>query len=610
LLSRVETSPGWRRIGAVARFFRRFRNDSGAVAIWFAVMALPIAVLGFGLIDVNRASVEKRQLQDALDAATLLAARSTATTDSGMQDIGEPALKAQLASGGDATLKTSSFKIVGTKVVGSATASVTPVIANLWLQGDMTIGANAEVARASTNLEVSIVLDITGSMRGQKLTDLKAAAKDLIDLVVAPSQTPYYSKAALVPFDVGVNLGAHADGARGAVTGARAITDASWATGPARSISAITKTNPVRITSNGHGFSNGDVVWIRGVGGMTQINNKAFTIVGVTSNTFQLKNVNGSHYGTYSWGGTVQKCETADCDVVITANGHGLGDGDRVYITGVRGMTQINNQAFTVANSTSNTFSLAGVNGASYGTYTSGGSTWCLVAGCQYFELTDNNGDQRQFQITPCATERIGTNAYTDAAPGGSPVGKMYTPDGSGCPSAAIFPLSTDKTALKAAITALDDGGSTAGQIGAAWGWYMLSPNFASLWPTASQPAAYTAPDVLKVMVFMTDGDFNTAYCNNVLSKDSQGRDDEQINCRATNGDPTVQAQAICTAAKLKGVVIYTVGFQVSRGSAAETFIKACATDSGHVYLPSSGSLLKDAFSAIGRDITKLRLSK
>ena len=174
----------------------------------------------------------------------------------------------------------------------------------------------------------------------------------------------------------------------------------------------------------------------------------------------------------------------------------------------------------------------------------------------------------------------------------------------------AIVPMSTNRTSLKATIDSLAAGGSTAGQIGAAWGWYMLSPNFAYLWPSASQPAAYTQVDVLKVMVFMTDGDFNTAYCNNVLSNDSQGYNSDQINCNATNGNSTTQAQAICTAAKAKGVIIYTVGFQVGSGSTAETFIKGCATDADHVYLPTSGTLLKDAFSAIGRDITKLRLSK
>lgn len=591
-------------------FLRRFRSESGAVAIWFAVMALPAAVLAFGLIDVNRASVEKRHLQDALDAATLMAARSTSTTDAQVQSIGAAALVAQMGGTTEATITSSTFKIVGTKVTGAATASVTPVIANLWLQGNMIVGAEAEVARSSTNLEVSIVLDITGSMRGQKLTDLKAAAKDLIDLVVSDVQTPYYSKAALVPFEVGVNLGGYAANARGAIPAAKTITAASWSTGLAKAITGVTKANPAVVTAVAHGFSNGDVVWITGVTGMTQLNNRAFVVANKTANTFQLSGVNSSSYNSFVSLGTATKCQVSDCSIVVTSSAHGFNNGDNVYITGILGLTQINNRAFVVANKTANSFSLSGVNGSSYNLYLSGGSAWCLTAGCQYYQMTDNDSNVRQFQITTCATERIGTEAYKDTAPASYPVGKMYTPDGTGCPSATIVPLSSDKTSLKASITALTDGGSTAGQIGAAWGWYMISPSFASLWPTASQPAAYNTPSLLKVMVFMTDGDFNTAYCNSVLSKDSTGSDDEQINCNATNGDPTDQAQAICTAAKAKGVIIYTVGFQVSTGSDAETFIKGCATDAAHVYLPTSGTLLKDAFSAIGRDITKLRLSK
>src|SRR3990167_4257746 len=86
----------------VTRFLRRFRSEGGAVAIWFAVMALPAAVLAFGLIDVNRASVEKRHLQDAIDAATLMAARSTSTTDAQMQTIGAASLTAPMVGASDA----------------------------------------------------------------------------------------------------------------------------------------------------------------------------------------------------------------------------------------------------------------------------------------------------------------------------------------------------------------------------------------------------------------------------------------------------------------------------------------------------------------------------
>lgn len=600
-------------LAPVARLLRRFRNDSGAVAIWFAVLALPIAVLGFALIDVNRASVEKRHLQDAVDAATLLAARSTAATDSELQTVGAAALAAQMTGVSDATLQSSTFKLVGTRVTGAATATVVPVIANLWLQGDMVVGAEAEVARASSNLEVALVLDVTGSMAGQKIADLRTAAKDLIDLVVQDVQTPYYSKAALVPYSVAVNVGSYAAAARGAIRGPKTITGAAWATGSSKSISGVTKANPAVVTSNGHGFGNGDVVWITGVKGMTQLNNRAFVVANKTTNTFQLQGVSSSGYSAYKSSGTIRKCVAADCSIVITAASHDLDNSDKVYITSVSGMTQLNGKTFTVANRTTNTFSLAGVNGASYGAYTSGGKAYCVEAGCQYYAFTSAAGQAKMFEVSTCATERVGLAAYTDVAPSGAPVGLNYPSTNNPCPSSTITPLSTDKAMLKAQIDSYDDGGSTAGQIGLAWGWYAIAPDFGYIWPTASQPAAYTAPDLLKVVVLMTDGDFNTPYCNGVIARDAgpgSGGSSDKINCDATNGDAYGQAARLCANIKAKGVIIYTVGFDVRAGTLAADLMSDCATDADHVYLPSSGAALKDAFAAIGKDIIKLRLTK
>lgn len=59
--------------------------------------------------------------------------------------------------------------------------------------------------------------------------------------------------------------------------------------------------------------------------------------------------------------------------VVITSAAHGLVNGEKVKITSVVGMTQINNIVFTVAGVTTNTFQLSGINGTGYTAYTSGG---------------------------------------------------------------------------------------------------------------------------------------------------------------------------------------------------------------------------------------------
>lgn len=80
----------------------------------------------------------------------------------------------------------------------------------------------------------------------------------------------------------------------------------------ANNITGATAADPVVITSNGHGYSNGDEVFIENVGGMTEINNKFFRVAGVTTNTFTLQDVDGndidgSGYTAYTSGGTAAR---------------------------------------------------------------------------------------------------------------------------------------------------------------------------------------------------------------------------------------------------------------------------------------------------------------
>jgi len=58
----------------------------------------------------------------------------------------------------------------------------------------------------------------------------------------------------------------------------------------------------------------------------------------------------------------------------ITAAGHGLTTGDRVFIKNCGGMTQINNLQFVVTVDSVDIFSLDGINSTAYTTYTSGGT--------------------------------------------------------------------------------------------------------------------------------------------------------------------------------------------------------------------------------------------
>lgn len=618
-------------------------------------LTMPILVMiTMGGVDINRASTVRVNLQDALDAATLAAARSVAVSDADLTDIGLKSLRANLANYPNIDLAGATFTLNADHVViANATVNVKTLVANIvlppygkLLDDTLPVRAHSEVNRSSKNIEVGLVLDITGSMAGQRIADLKTAAEQLVDIVVQPVQTPYYTRMAIIPYSIGVNVGSYANGARGAAVGSRPITGAAWAAATGVGISGVTRASPgVVTTASNHNLVTNDYVWISGVSGMTQINDRAYRVVRLSNTTFSLQSWNGSSwsavnttsgngYSSYSTSSNdqVRKCLVSDCGVVITSNSHGIpatttdqgsSQPGTVWITGVGGMTQINNRAFEVANVTTNTYSIP-VPGPTVSAYTSGGASWCGQDGCQYrvFKNASNAG-LVAFPTSTCVSERTGGQAYTDASPANAKVGRNYPAPASGsagtaaaspnpCPSATIQPLTHEIATLKSKISNLTVTGSTAGQIGLAWGWYTVSPNFNSLW-SGNPAGVYNRSETLKAVILMTDGDFNSPYCTGVLAANAgsgsgDGRD--HIRCNATNGDPFAQATALCNAMKMQHVVVYTVGFQVTAGTSAASILRNCATGPEYAFLPASGADLRDDFAAIGRDITRLRISK
>jgi len=608
-------------------FLRRLLSDArGNVAMLFG-LSLPVLVLmTVGGVDIHRASTVRMNLQDALDAATLAAARSPYSEDEDLQEVGLRALRANLKAYPDIILLEADTTFTlndDAVVVASSRVNVKTLVANIFLppygqfmDDYLPVGAHSEVNRSSRNLEVALVLDITGSMSGSRIAALKAAARDLVDLVVQDVQEPYYTRMSVVPYSIGVNMGSWANGARGTPIGARNISHMAWASATAKDITGITRASPgVITTSTGHGLQSNDYVWIRNVEGMEELNDRAYRVQRISSTKFSLQSWNGSSWTTvntngydrYDDDGEVRKCLVSDCSVQVTAPGHGLSDGEGVYITGANGMTQVNNRPYIVANVTNNTYSI-GVNGAEWGAHTSGGSSWCGRDGCQWRVFRNISGNLRAHQITTCVTERPGAQAYTSAAPSTAYVGRNYPATNAPCPSAVIMPLSSDKSAMKSLISSFNVTGATAGQIGLAWGWYTVSPSFNALW--SGNPAGVASPnELLKAVILMTDGEFNTNYCTGVLASNS-GNGGERINCAATNGNPFDQAEALCDAMKAEGVIVYTVGLQLASGGAAEDVMQYCATSPDHVYLPASGGDLSEAFAAIGRELTQLRISR
>jgi len=116
--------------------------------------------------------------------------------------------------------------------------------------------------------------------------------------------------------------------------------------------------------------------------------------------------------------------------------------------------------------------------------------------------------------------------------------------------------------------------------------------------------------------VLMTDGLFNTNYCNGVVAKNADsvaGNNQQRINCNGINS--TTQGEELCEQIADDGIVIYTVAFalqEIGNQTERETvrqMLADCATPDGGAYEATDGDELLEAFGNIGDAITNLRLS-
>ena len=610
---------------------KRFRRDeSGAFLVLFAVLALVLIATSGAVVDFTYMQTARSRAQNALDAAAL-ALQSRISTDNNATLISkaQSMMTERLADNAiTATVNTATVDTTNGKLAFQASVRVPTAFIQLVGIKSITAQLTSEVTKGSKNLEVSASLDITGSMAGTKITDLISATNTLIDLVVQTSQTPTYSRMAIVPWAYAVNVGStYANSVRGTPIAGATISSATWMSGSAKTISAINTNSTASLTtSSNNGFTTGDYIWISGITGgweMTGLNNRIFKVGSTTSATkFRLLNTDGTAVNTSGWNSfstsgspRVTKCLNSSCQVLVTtSSAHNLSAGDTVYIsgTGVSALDAVHPTSVgTVPNTISYYLTDETAATLSYSTASSG-SSYCTYYSCTYLYFQNAstywNAGYELWQVNHCATERT-TDAYTDVAPSTTSLGFNYTSGGTECVNQVIQPLTTNKTTLHNLANSLTAGGSTAGHLGLAWGWYMISPNFGYLWPTA--PASYSSSNLIKAVILMTDGEFNVQYCNGVMSADSiNGNDWDHINCNAPNGDSKTQATALCAQIKAQShTTLYTVGFDLGTDTAALDFLQSCASDPTDFFRADTGTDLTNAFKQIAQNLNSLRLS-
>lgn len=252
--------------------------------------------------------------------------------------------------------------------------------------------------------------------------------------------------------------------------------------------------------------------------------------------------------------------------------------------------------------------------------------------------VTRNNGDQIAFSgsfgnpgynITTrdCVTGRGGRHAATDTFyADGAPIGSDRRSvdedlnDFYRCPSAKIRPLTSNAGTLKGDIRLLRANGYTAGHLGIAWSYYLLSEKWAPLWRTANAEPAPISSGVKKIAILMTDGLFNTAF---------DGVDGE-LDPRTGRGGPfnTVDSttrsnrlsEELCENMKVSGITVYAIGFDLdgiqnrTQREEVTQLLDDCATpdtaDNIYFFNAENGQELRDAFQTIASSIQTLRISR
>lgn len=99
----------------------------------------------------------------------------------------------------------------------------------------------------------------------------------------------------------------------------------------AKTITSITNANPGVVTATGHGFENGDIIYLD-IQGMHQVNEKAVRVAGKTTDTFQLEGVDTTLFDTFVSGSAAKVTLGTSVTTATTISSSG-GDFDFIDTT-------------------------------------------------------------------------------------------------------------------------------------------------------------------------------------------------------------------------------------------------------------------------------------
>ncbi|MGQ0565740.1 MAG: pilus assembly protein TadG-related protein [Gemmobacter sp.] len=184
---------------------RRFaRDDDGSMMIFVLSLVIIMLMLGGMAVDLMRYEQRQTLLQQTSDRASLAAAKLTQDLDptSVVEDYFDKAGLSEYLRSVNVD-EGVNFRTVQV----DAEAELQPFFMQMMDIDRLEVPAASTAEQRITNVEITMVLDVSGSMQGAKIANLKTAAKEFVD-TVKERDTENRITITVVPYNAQVNLGA------------------------------------------------------------------------------------------------------------------------------------------------------------------------------------------------------------------------------------------------------------------------------------------------------------------------------------------------------------------------------------------------------------------
>jgi Flp pilus assembly protein TadG len=513
------------------RFTRKLAQDSGQVAIIFALALIPIFTMIGLTIDTQRVIGSKNYVQQSLDGIVLKAARSIQKGASAEDATAEMKQAMQIALNQEPSISCDamnvSFANDNKEITGKISCKRDAMFGGAISPDKMLFGAASTSAWDIGTLDVAFTFDISGSMAtGNRLSSLKSAANSALDTLLPASGVNSDVRIALVAYDDMINAGDLFEDTTG-LAKRRTYT----ATDTYREQRVVRrekyKKKSCRTTGRVCLEREPDGDCIRYSKGNRTCSTKwAWRDVkeyyGPRKTRTVKKTINSSciweRYGDEKFSDAAPKRTGAPKSIIPNAT----------------------KPIYNAAKQAENTEGF-------------------VAAGYAY--MSYDHPDKKNGMST----------------------------SGTSCSNIAPLTLTNNRGKLKSYISNLKTRDGTAGHMGVAWAWYLITEDWKTVFPSASAPAKADDKKTKKAIILMSDGQFT----------------DEKF--KAEQGDSETQARALCDAIKAQGdLEIYTVAFQAP--AAGKAVLEYCASSPDMAFTADDAAQLQAAYQDIAGSLSELRI--